>query len=179
MRLLLVILVTGVLSLAANVHAFPGSDGQRRAPATNMAPAVPADPYTGVNGASPAESQGMVGVVRDIVMAGYDKTTVGEAFGRYRYFKKKEWNETRSKGGVVYVDFVGLAPRGWFDFTSRNQGIAFRGVEIKFVIHPNGNFDVCMVSKVDVKDDGKIYRYPLNDIGKVLNAIYANKKIKL
>lgn len=179
MRLLLFVLIIGALPLAANVHAFPGSDGQRLVSATNMVQAAPVNPYGGVSGAAPENPQGMSGVVQDIVMAGYGKSTIGEAFGRYRFFKKKEWSETRGKGGIVYVDFTGLASLGWFDFTAKKQGIASRGIEVKFVIYPGGDYGVGMVSKVEVKDDGKIYRYPLNDIGKVLNAIYANEKIKL
>lgn len=179
MRSLLFILAIVVLPLTSNLHAFPGSDSQRQMPAMSQAPMAPANPHAGANNATAGAVQGMVGVVQDIVMAGYGKATVGEAFGRYSYLKKKQWNETKGKGGIVYVDFVGLAPRGWFDFTARKQGITSRGIEVKFVIHPNGDYEVGMVSRVEVKDDGKTYRYPIADIGSVLDAIYANKKINL
>ncbi|AJE04787.1 hypothetical protein GPICK_02960 [Geobacter pickeringii] len=119
----------------------------------------------------------MAAVIQDATLRGYAKATIGEAFGRYRYLKKKEWSETRGARGTFYVDFVGLSPAGWFDFTARRNGIASRGIEVKFVVHPDGSYEVGMVSKVVVKTDGKTYRYPQADVTSILDAVYANREI--
>ena len=172
MRTLVVVVLAGLLSLGGIVHAMPGLDGQK-----GVAPPVnPASPHGGGNSAM-IRPEGMTGVIQDAKLAGYNNLKIGDAFGKYRYFKKKAWSEARGTNGTFYVDFVGSTPAGWLDFASRKEGISARGIEVKFVIHPNGAYEVGMVSKIEVKN-GKTYRYPLGDIKRVLDAIYANREIR-
>lgn len=172
MRMVVVLVLAGLLSLGGTVYAMPGLEGQRGA----ASPSGLVSPHGGGNGAM-TRPEGMAGVIQDAKLAGYKDVKIGEAFGKYRHFKKKVWSETRGTNGNYYVDFVGTTPAGWFDFKSRKEGISSKGIEIKFVIHPNGTYGVGMVSKVEAKTDGKTYRYSLSDINSILDAIYANKEI--
>ena len=129
-------------------------------------------------GAQSTESPGgMVAVIKNIKLDGYPGIKIGEVFERYRHFNKKEWVETKGLNGNLYVDFYGYSSPGWFDFDKKKAGVASRGIEVKFAIYPNGSYSLAMVSKVEVLSDGKTMRYPLSDIKRVLDAIYANKKI--
>lgn len=177
MRMMVLVGMIGALTLVATVHAMPGQKGERVS--TSAVGAVPAGPVSTLSGANGADAvpQGMAGVIQDVTLPGYKEMKVGEAFGRYRYFKKKVWSEARGANGNYYVDFIGSTPAGWFDFKSRKEGISARGVEVKFVIHSDGVYGVGMVSKIEVKPDGKTYRYPLADTKRILDAIYANRKI--
>lgn len=172
MRMILLMALVNTLLLASAVLSFAGADGQKREILPNPASVAPGIPYGGKTA-----PKGMTGVIQDATLAGYKNVKIGEAFEKYRYFKTKEWSEARGKGDIFYVDFVGLSPVGWFNFDARRKGISSRGIVIKFVIHPNGTYGVGMVSKLEVKTDGKTNRYPLSDINSILDAIYANKEI--
>jgi hypothetical protein len=120
---------------------------------------------------------GMVGVVQNITLPGYNKMKIGEAFDRYRYFKKREWSETRPENGKYYIIFTGVSPVGWLDLKLKRKGISDKGIEINFYIYPNGTFGVGMVSKIEVGADGKRYSYPVEDSKSIFDAIYANREI--
>ena len=177
---MMLVVVMGTVMLLGTAHGFLGFDGPKRELSANSsgngAPGAAGFSHGGGNGAM-GPPQGMAAVIQDATLRGYTKAKIGEAFGNYRYFKKKEWSEARGARGTFYVDFVGLSPVGWFDFTARKNGISSRGIEVKFVIHPDGAYEVGMVSKVVVKTDGKTYRYPQADITSILDAVYANKEI--
>jgi hypothetical protein len=146
-----------------------------------------AAPLPGPNGTaagvhSPAAAQpgvgGFVEVIRRGSLANY-RGMVGDAFDRYRYFKVKEWREARGATGSIYVDFYGAVPTGLLDVKSRLAGIASKGVVVKFVIYPNGEYGIVMVTKTVVMKDGKSSATPIADIKEVVDAIYGNKKLDL
>jgi hypothetical protein len=126
---------------------------------------------------SDATVKGMVDVVQEQKLTGYSGSTVGEAFGAYSFFDKKEWKETRSDNGRFYIDFVGWAKPGMLEAVSSKNGSTVKGVEVKFVINSDGGFYVAMVSKIASGADGKLSAYPLADNKRVMDAIYANKQI--
>lgn len=124
-----------------------------------------------------AADVGLVEVLKGKSLSGHSSTSIGRAFDGYGHFSKKEWKESRAANGKVFIDFT-----GWFDANSLDSAalkdkVSARGNEVKFVIYPNGEFAVVMVSKVEMKADGQINRYPLGDSKDVLDAIYANRKI--
>jgi len=168
-------MVIGIITLLGVVQSTPGSArsaAQENVPSTRTGSL---SPHSG--GVSSVAPVGTVGVIKKIKLAGYPETTVGDAFDRYRYFSKKQWSETKSSYGNLYVDFIGYFPTGWFDFDKKKAGVSANGVEIKFVVYPNGTYGVAMVSKIEARIDGTIMRYPLPDTKAVLDAIYTNKKI--
>lgn len=122
------------------------------------------------------QPQGFVGIVTSQKLPPSNTRTIGTAFDEYRYFSSREWKETRNAAGKVYVDFKGL-------FTSApiaksvKDGVSRQGVEVKFVVEPNGNFYVGMISRIDIMADGKMYLYPMGDGTKIVEMIYDNKEI--
>lgn len=127
----------------------------------------------------PGRTLGMIEVIKGASLPGYTNTKIGEAFDRYSHFKSKNWRETRGTAGTSYVDFIGSAPPRLLDLKSRWAGISASGIEVKFVVYPNGEYGVVMVSRTVVKSNGKADRYPLPDVKSVLDAIYSNRKIDL
>lgn len=116
---------------------------------------------------------GIADAIKMKTLAGYESTTIGNAFDSYKYFAKKEWKETTAQNGKIYIDFI-----GWLDDAGgKTDGVSARALDVKFVINPDGSFIVAMLSKIEAKTDGKLYVYPLEDIGGMLAKIYANKEI--
>ncbi|MFZ4858151.1 MAG: hypothetical protein ACOYL3_17315 [Desulfuromonadaceae bacterium] len=142
---------------------------------TKRQPHIPVSPtaHGGVPQAGKSET-GMVEAVKKQTLANYASTTVGTAIDSYRYFSKKEWQESRNSKGTFYVDFTGWLDTNTSTPQSIKEGIAGRGVQIKFVIYENGSFGVAMISKVESKTDGRLYVSPLAS-GDVLDSLYANK----
>lgn len=135
-----------------------------------------------VHGAVPSkgvEDLGMVSVVKKQVLEGYASAPVGKAIDGYRFFSKKEWSESSNSKGTYYVDVTGWLDASTIDLASIKEGIAARGVQIKFVVYENGAFGVVMVSKVEAKTDGKMYANSLDNskAQQVMNSIYANKEL--
>ncbi|MBJ6752225.1 hypothetical protein [Geomonas anaerohicana] len=131
----------------------------------------------GTAGLGPARP--MADVIKDATLPGYPDVKIGTAFEKYGYFKEKHWYETRGTGGNFYVDFRGSSPTGWFDFKGRRAGIAEKGVVLKFVIYPSGEYGIVMASKTVQTKDGKTTATPISNIKGVVDAIYANKKLDL
>ncbi|UPU36734.1 hypothetical protein M1B72_03220 [Geomonas paludis] len=146
-------------------------------PPAGAKPAQVVNPH-GASGAQPLAGGGLAEVIRSATLNNYRSMKVGEAFDRYSHFKVKAWREARGAAGTIYVDFCGSTPTGFLDFKTRREGITSKGVEVKFVIYPNGEYGIVMVSKTVVKD-GRTTRYPMPDIKGVVDAIYANKKLDL
>jgi len=130
------------------------------------APERPVNPASG--------DSGLAKVIRGIKLPNYQSKTFGEAVDSYRYFSKKEWKESSSSNGKVYVDFTGWLKKGLFDATR----VSVRGIGIKFLVNPDGSYGVVMVSKVEIKTDGNLYSDPLPDISSILNKLYGNIEIK-
>ncbi len=122
------------------------------------------------------EPQGFIGIVTSQKLPLSNTKTIGAAFGDYRYFKSRQWKETRNNAGKVYVDFQGLFENEPI-VASIKDGVSRQGVEVKFVVEPNGNFYVGMVSRIDVMNDGMMRISPLGDGKKIVEMIYDNREI--
>lgn len=130
------------------------------------APEIKVDPSTG--------EVGLAKVIKNVKLPNYPSKTFGEAVDSYRYFSKNEWKETSSSYGKVYVDFTGWLKKSIFDLST----VAVQGVGIKFLVKPDGNYAVVMVSKVEIKTDGKMSSEPLLDKSGILDKLYKNVEIK-
>lgn len=123
------------------------------------------------------EKSGLAEAIKKKTLPAYPAMSIGKAFDSYSHFNKREWRETFVSKGKIYVDFIGWFDTKTLDPQNIKNGISAKGVEIKFVLNPDGPFYVGMASKLEVKTDGKIYAYPLADIKVVLDSIYANREI--
>lgn len=169
MRTMFVLVLLG-LFLAPSVFASPS-------PSLVGGPSMISPHGDGTAGLGPARP--MADVIKDATLPGYPRVKIGEAFGKYGYLKEKHWYETRGAAGNFYVDFRGSSPTGWFDFKSRRAGITEKGVLLKFVIYPSGEYGIVMASKTVQTKDGKTTAYPISNIKAVVDAIYANRKLDL
>lgn len=131
---------------------------------------------TGADSSKQVGPQGFVGIVARQKLPPSDAKTIGEVFEEYRYFSSREWKETPNATGRVYVDFKGLFEREPIT-KSIKDGVVRQGLEVKFVVEPTGNFYIAMVSRIDIKADGKMYLSPLEDGKKLVEMMYANKEI--
>jgi hypothetical protein len=179
MRILLLIVLIVVLPLFTSAHATPGLDGSMTAKSPHGGAPAGSGAPSGRGNSAKAPLMDMTTVLKQATLSAYKDVKIGEAFEKYRYLKKKDWHETRAAAGTFYIDFTGYTPTAWFDFKAKREGISAKGIEVKFVIHSDGTYGVGMISRVEVKSDGKTYRYPLGDAKSVLDAIYANRKIDL
>lgn len=121
--------------------------------------------------------KGMIPILKEQKLASYPNMTIGKAFDSYEHFRKREWKETPSTNGKVFVDITGWFENISFSIADMKNGIRKRGVEVKFVIYPGGEYAVVMISKVMMSNEGVISRSPLDNTKPVLDAIYANKLI--
>lgn len=128
--------------------------------------------------AAPATTlQGMIGAVRNQKLMNYTTSTIGQAFDAYRHLEKKEWTETVSPDGKMSVDFIGWSKPGMLDAIFKKDDISARGLRVRFVINPDGAFYVSMISKIETRANGGKSEHSLEDQKRILDAIYANKKI--
>ncbi len=130
------------------------------------------------NGTETAEA-GLVAFIKKQKLVKFQSDTIGNAFDSYRYLMKKEWKETALKSRHITVDFTGWLELSALNDSDRKEGITGRGLEVKFVIEPNGSYYVFMISKIESRSDGKVSRYQQDDIAGILSRIYANKEIRL
>ena len=127
---------------------------------------------------------GLVDAIKKGKLANYQSKTIGNAFDSYKYLTKKEWMASTLKSRHITVDFIGwFEPNAWFDPNSLTDkdiknGITGRGINVKFVIEPNGSYYMFMVLKIESRSDGKVYGYELQNSAGILANIYANKKIR-
>ena len=168
MRRVLVVLMLGAVSLVAGACSRDGDGGAAGHEAERQAQR---------DKTSSPPKEGFVEVVKGIKLPGYTTSNIGAAFNNYRYFGSRKWRETRFPDGKIYVDFWGWFNASKFDVALINNGITARGVEVKFVIYPDGAFRVAMISKIESRVGGKISAYPLEDKKSIMDAIYANKEI--
>lgn len=139
-------------------------------------PAKALSPHsTGADSKQSDQPQSFVGIVSNQKLPLSTTKTIGTVFDEYRYFNSREWKETRNAAGRVYVDFKGLFASPPIA-KSIKDGVSRQGVEVKFVVEPNGNFYVGMISRIDVTADGKMKLYPVK-MEEIIEQIYANKEI--
>lgn len=116
-------------------------------------------------------------VLKEKILKDYPSAPIGRAFDGYGYFKSKEWKEQRSDNGKYFIDFIGWFDPGLLDATAKANNVTSRGIDVKFVIYPDGAFGVVMVSKLDLMHDGSIRQQALPDIKAIMDSVYANKTI--
>jgi hypothetical protein len=116
-------------------------------------------------------------VIKNGKLANFQSITIGNAFDSYMYLTKKEWKQTSLKSGHITVEFIGWFEPGTLNDKDMKNGITGRGLEVMFVVNPDGSYYVFMVSMLEAKSDGNVDRHQLNDIAGILAKIYANTKI--
>lgn len=105
--------------------------------------------------------------------------TIGEVFDAYKYAEKKEWRETASQSGPHFIDYICWFRISPVSVVSLREGVIKRGMEIKFVVHGDGDTYIAMASRIDIKSDGMRYTTPVDppEIKKIVAAIYENREI--
>lgn len=121
----------------------------------------------------------LIKVIKKGKLTNYKSRTIGKAFDSYKYLIKKEWQATTFKSKHVTVDFIGWFKPETLSDKDIKDGITGRGINVKFVIEPDGSYYVFMVLKIESKSDGKVYGYQLQDSAAIVASIYADKKISL
>jgi hypothetical protein len=157
------------LSLLVTACTKGGTDGAG-GPKTEQKQAQP------VNKAD-SDKVGIVAAIKGRKLTDFKTLTIGEAFDNYPYFDKRKWKESRTDNGKIYVDFWGWFKDSALDAASKKNGVVARGVEVKFVINPDGDFYLAMISRTETSADGTEHDYPIDDKQGILKAIYANKEI--
>lgn len=121
---------------------------------------------------------GIIDFIKRQKLVNFSSTTIGNAFDSYKYAATKEWKATFLKGSYTAVDYIGWSDLSSLNDSDRSNGITGRGFNVTFVIQPDGAFYVYMVSSIESRSDGKLYRTQQYDAAGVLADIYANRKIK-
>ncbi len=121
---------------------------------------------------------GLVNGIKRGKLVNYPSATIGTAFESYKYLTNKEWKLERQSRYFI-VDFIGWFEPGTLNENDIKDGVTGKGLDVKFVINPDGSYYVLMVLKIETRADGKAYRSELQDSAGVLDKIYANKKISL
>ncbi|MDA8104996.1 MAG: hypothetical protein M0Z71_06395 [Nitrospiraceae bacterium] len=120
---------------------------------------------------------GLVGVLKKKKLANYQSTTIGNAFDSYQYLTKKQWKTASLKSGQTTIDFIGWFGSDALKDEDIKKGVTGKGLDVMFVIEPNGSFYAFMASMIESKSDGKIDRVQQIDTAGVLAKIYGNQKI--
>lgn len=116
-------------------------------------------------------------VLKKQKLANYPAVTIGVAFDEYRFFSKVTWKETPGTNGRIYCDVTGVIKDKAFKSLFRRDNVATRYLEVKLLVKPSGDYGVIMASRIDVKKDGKIEKFPIPDLKYLLDRIYANEEI--
>lgn len=118
-------------------------------------------------------------IVRKKSLPDYPAMSIGKAFDSYAFMTKKKWTETRVANGTIYVDFSGWFANKSIDVDSIRKGVAAQGLGIKFVIAPQGQFFVAMVSKLEAMTNGTVVSYPVPESGfkTIFDCIYSDKEL--
>lgn len=119
----------------------------------------------------------MLDMLKQQKLANYPGKTIGKAFDEYRYFSKVTWKEFPSSNAKTYFDLTARVKKKIFGLDRSWEGVAYRDLEVKFVVKPDGDYGVVMASRIDVKKDGAVVRIPMQDLSGLLNSIYANREI--
>jgi hypothetical protein len=125
-----------------------------------------------------AKTVGLTEILKKQKLANYPTATIGEAFDAYTYFPRKEWKEAKPDNGKTYVDFIGWFNPGVLNEKEVKDGIVGRGIQVKFVINPDGSYSAAMVSRLDARPDSRVDVFPIVDSAGVLAKIYENKEIR-
>ena len=109
---------------------------------------------------------------------GYPQKKIGEAFDAYSKLTAKEWRESRGKDGKYYVDYFGWLPEQSLSPAAKAAGVVKQGLNIKFAVQKDGTTYVTLGTKLSQLAGGKVQTdvIPLNDVDKLLGAIYADRE---
>lgn len=122
---------------------------------------------------------GLIEVIKNGKLAAFQSVTIGEAFDSYKYLIKKDWKANILKSGHVTVDFTGWFEDSELSDEDKRRGVNGKGLEVKFVIEPNGVYYVFMVSKMELISNGSIMKSEYPDINTILKKIYSKEKIQI
>lgn len=161
------------LSLAIGGCNKPPENTQRKQPA---APSVHGPSVTP---SATAQEEGLATELKKKKLAKFPSATIGTAFEEYPNFTKREWRQTNVATGKIIVDFTGWLDKSAAQAISNKEGLTAIGIQVKFVVEPDGSFFVGMVSKVGVNANGQAVVVPVEDSTYVLKSIYAKGVISL
>ena len=175
----------GILALSI-MACSQGKEEKSPATSAPMAKAIPIDkikntPFHGdmKTAASAVPVSPGVAALKNNHLDVSSTRTIGEAFDSYKYAVKKEWRETATQSGPHFIDYI-----CWFHISplsavALREGVIKRGMEIKFVVHEDGETYIAMASRVDIKSDGMRYTTAIDpaEIKKNVTAIYENREI--
>lgn len=173
-QLLIVAAVTASLSVAA-CSKNKGDDTQ----ATSKAPKRFKFHGDGAKSSGAITPTPIAGAMKKKKLKAFPQKTIGEAFDSYGKAVSKEWREDMGKDGRYYVDYI-----CWFDPNSlspeaRKAGFTKRGLDVKFVIHGDGDAYITLATRLFVKGDGSTVTdyVGLSDLEKMVEDIYQNREL--
>lgn len=117
--------------------------------------------------------------IKKMMLKGYSQKTIGEAFDNYNKASSREWHEVNGKDGKYFVDYECWLNESALSDARKIEGIVKVGVNVKFVVMNSGDFFVAMVSRLQMRRDGKSLAEPLDPTlsKRVLEAIYTNTEM--
>ncbi len=136
------------------------------------------DKKEGRHGTTEKADIGLVDFVRTHKLANFQSNTIGGAFESYRYLVNKDW-KMKQEGRTFTVSFLGWFEPDALSGEDKKGGVTGKGLEVMFVVEPNGSFYLFMISVIEARSDGKMYRNQIPDSAGILASIYANRKISL
>lgn len=133
----------------------------------------------GPKGQSETVYSGLVDFIRKQKLVNYPSATIGKAFDAYNHVTTKEWKETSLKNGRATVDFTGWFEPAVLSNADRKDGVSGIGIDVTFMVEPDGSFYVFLISTIEYGLDGNVHRTQSLDTTGVLDKIYANIKLGL
>ncbi|MHB8845676.1 MAG: hypothetical protein ACYC7L_13135 [Nitrospirota bacterium] len=130
----------------------------------------------GSQGQSEKVYSGLVDFIRKQKLVNYPSATIGKAFDSYSHLMRKEWKETPLKNGRATVDFTAWFEPAVLNNADHKDGAAGTGIDVTFMVEPDGSFYVFLISKIENGTDGKMHRTQALNIAGVLDKIYSNAK---
>jgi hypothetical protein len=103
-------------------------------------------------------------------------------FDSYKYATTKEWRETITSNGIIYVDYVCQLDASSLSDAVKNDGVVQRSLYMKFSIRDNGEAYVALITVIDTLAGGKTKttNYQGEEVMlKIVKAFYDNKEIVL
>lgn len=111
----------------------------------------------------------------------FDKSiSIGQAFDKYKYFKKTEWKELVTDNGKKVVQVEGIVDFKLFPedfYVIGKENIQEARIVAQFTINEDDTFNLSYYGQEMIKIDGKEDAVRLNDYGVKMGikAIYENK----
>ncbi len=111
----------------------------------------------------------------------FDKSiSIGQAFDKYKYFKKTEWKELVTDNGKKVVQVEGIVDFKLFPedfYVIDKENIQEARIVAQFTINKDDTFNLSYYGQEMIKIDGKEDAVRLNDYGvkRGIKAIYENK----